>query len=146
SVTALVCRSWSMPPCVESLLACEQAAQPNLQPRPDELPDIERRAGRVGHGRAAEPRVEIGGELADQAVAELLRQARARELGERALQIIFDGQRHAGLPPAVLRGQAIGDLALGARAGAAVVAGAANDAAHTALVALDRGGTGEAGM
>src|SRR5262249_54497077 len=113
SVTALVCRSWSMPPRVVILLACEHAAQPILEPRPDQLPDIERRAGSRGPRCTAEPRVEIGCELADHAVSEFRRQARARELSERTLQIVFDGQRHAGLPPAILRGQAIHDLAFG---------------------------------
>ena len=50
--------------------------------------------------------------------------------------------RHPGLAVA-FGGEPIGDLALGARAGAPVAAGAADDAAQLPVVALDRGGAGE---
>jgi hypothetical protein len=73
-------------------LATEGAAQPISQPRPHEPADIGRRSAAFGgYITAGEPGIEIGGEIRNETAAELLRKARPRELGERALKVVFDG-------------------------------------------------------
>src|SRR5262249_38015721 len=91
-------------------------------------------------------RIEIGGKIGNQAAAKREDKSRARELGEGALQVIFDRHGNPGLPLVGLRRQAVDDFTLGPRAGAPIAARAANDAAQRLIVAFDHGGAGNAGL
>src|SRR5262249_26571774 len=121
-----------------------QAAQPISQPRPEEMSDIERCAGRCACFGSCKARIELRGKIGDQAAAKLEDQARTRKLGERALQAVFHRHENSGVQPPGLRYQAIEDFTLGPRAHTFVAAGAANDPAQRSIVALDDGGPGEA--
>src|ERR1043166_2701861 len=107
------------------LLPAEHAAKPITQPQPSEPSDIERCAVRIWRGGPGKLGIEVCGKVRNEAAAEVLGHARARELGERALKAVFDDDGHPGLIVA-LRGEAIDDVALRARAGACVAAGAAD--------------------
>src|SRR5262245_27315386 len=85
------------------LPSARTAAQPVHEPHPEEAPDIEWRGGGCPGVRSRKPRIELGGEFGNQPATKLEDGARARELGERALQAVFDRHENSGLLPVGLR-------------------------------------------
>src|SRR5436190_2539705 len=117
-----------------------------LQPRPDPAPEqcarVELR-GALGTRRSGgEVALEVGAELSHHAADELLDQAAARELGERALQAVVDADRDARCAAAGGE-QLVADVAARAGRREAVLTGAADHATLARLVALESGGAGK---